>query len=279
MKRGTKAVVRPVEPDDEGPELVVENSLRLPEPLDHRIGGVWLRTTANNVTEGYDLLLSATFGTERVVLKGNGYEIAADFSLSAADIELKPLACSISVIEDGDRSEESKTTIHDQTNRETNWSADVKTRASGSSSGTGTVGFEVGGQYHAKGSSKKTTSRKLERLDWGRTGPNTIKVGPTGHPLDGLMISEFKGWRVTPLSTKTMSAVVVYLRVRENWIKFDKLTQIASPDRFTEKLKRFLNIADARQRRCFEILLAHLAQSGLNRHQEGKQRQSRCMPS
>jgi hypothetical protein len=110
----------------------------------------------------------------------------------------------------------------------------------------------------------------MEKLDWGRTGPNTIKVGPTGHVLDGVMVSEFKGWRVVPASTKTISAVVAYLKVRENWIKFENLKHVASPARFSEKLRRLLTAADARQRRCFEILLAHLAQSGLNRHQDGK---------
>jgi hypothetical protein len=257
------------DPDD-GPELVVENGLRLPEPLDHRIGGVWLRTTANNVTEGYDLLLSVSFGKERVVLKGNGYELEVDFSLTSADIELKPLGCSMSVIEDSDRAEDGKTTIHDQTSRETRWAVAGKLDASGSTDGNVAAQGGIGLQYETKGMSKSTTSRKMEKLDWGRTGPNTIKVGTTGHVLDGVMVSEFKGWRVVPASTKTISAVVAYLKVRENWIKFENLKHVASPSRFSEKLRRFLTAADARQRRCFEILLAHLAQSGLNQHQGGK---------
>jgi hypothetical protein len=260
---------RDEDPDD-GPELVVEKGLRLPEPLDHRIGGVWLRTTANNVTEGYDLLLSASFGKERVVLKGNGYELEVDFSLTSADIELKPLGCSMSVIEDGDRAEDGKTTIHNQTSRETRWAAGGKLEASGSTDANAAAQGRIGLLYETKGTSKSTTSRKVEKLDWGRTGPNTIKVGPTGQALDGVIVSELKGWRVVPASTKTISAVVAYLKVRENWIKFENLKHVASPARFSEKLRRFLTAADARQRRCFEILLAHLAQSGLNRHQDGK---------
>jgi DNA-binding CsgD family transcriptional regulator len=269
MKRASSAAMRHDEPED-GPELVVENDLHLPEPLDHRIGGVWLRTTANNVTEGYDLLLSAAFGKERVVLKGNGYEIEVDFSLTSADLELRPLACSMAVIEEGDRSEDSKTTIHDQSSRETSWRADAKFHGSASTRETATAGASLGAEYHTMGMSKTTTSRKTEKLDWGRTGPNTLRIGPTTQALDGLMISEFKGWRVTPASTKTMSAVVAYLKVRENWIKFENISHITSPARFSEKLRRFLSTDDARRRRCFEILLAHLAQSGLNRHQEGK---------
>jgi hypothetical protein len=222
--------------DDERLELVIEQGLRLPEPLDHRIGGLWLRTTANNVTEGYDLLLSASFGQERVTLKGNGYEIEVDFSLTAADLELKPYACSIFVIEEGDRSEDSKTTIHDHTSHESSWNAHTGGNLSGSTSGHASGSAKLGGQYGAKGTTKSTSSRKVEKLDWGRTGPNTIKVGPTGHMLDGLMISEFKGWRVVPHSTTKVSAVVAYLKVRENWIKCDNLRHIASPAKFTEKL-------------------------------------------
>jgi hypothetical protein len=70
--------------------------------------------------------------------------------------------------------------------------------------------------------------------------------------------------------------VVAYLKVRENWIKFDHIKQIASPERFGEKLRQFMSKADARQRRCFEILLAHLAQSGLSRHQDGRARLLPC---
>lgn len=270
MKRAGSSAVAHEEPDDDGPELVVENGLKLPEPLDHRIGGVWLRTTANNVTEGYDLLLSASFGHERVVLKGNGYELGVDFLLTSADIELKPLGCSIAVIEGGDRADDGKTTIQDQSSRETKWSGHAKFAASGSSAEGASMSGGIGGQYEMRGASKSTTSRKVEKHDWGRTGPNTIKVGPTGYPLDGLMISEFKGWRVVPASTKAISAVVAHLKVRENWIKFENIRQITSPEKFGEKLRHFMSTADARQRRCFEILLAHLAQSGLSRHQDGR---------
>jgi hypothetical protein len=47
---------------DEAPELVVDRAFKNPQPLDHRIASVWLRTPTNNPTEGYELMLSASFG-------------------------------------------------------------------------------------------------------------------------------------------------------------------------------------------------------------------------
>src|SRR5262245_31813927 len=95
MQIGRAVVVQ--EPDD---ELIVDNDIRNPRPLDHRIASVWLRTPTNNPTDGYDLLLSASFGKERVTLEGDGFVIDTDFSLITADIELKFVKCSATLMEE-----------------------------------------------------------------------------------------------------------------------------------------------------------------------------------
>jgi hypothetical protein len=68
---------RPVAVVEEEPELIVDQEVRRPPPLDKRIASVWIWTPTNNVTDGYDLVVSAAFGTDRVILKGDGHRGAA----------------------------------------------------------------------------------------------------------------------------------------------------------------------------------------------------------
>jgi len=99
---------------EDTPELFVGRQFKNPAPLDRRIATVSLRTPTNNPTEGYDLLLSATFGSARVILSGEDLEIDVDFSLTSADIELEFVRCEYAPVNTGDgaRVQETKTTIN-----------------------------------------------------------------------------------------------------------------------------------------------------------------------
>ena len=70
--RNTRPVVAATAMPEEAPELVVDREFRSPRPLDRNISTVSLKTPTNNVTEGYDLQLSATFGKERITLVSRG---------------------------------------------------------------------------------------------------------------------------------------------------------------------------------------------------------------
>ena len=80
MRKATAPQPAPEHTDE--PELVVDREFRSPRPLDRNISTVSLKTPTNNVTEGYDLLLSATFGKERITLVSEQFEIEVDFSMT-----------------------------------------------------------------------------------------------------------------------------------------------------------------------------------------------------
>lgn len=82
-------------------EPIVDGEFKSPKPLDRRIATVWLRTPTNNPTDGYDLLLSASFGKERVVLKAGEFEIEVDFSIKTVDIELQFARCTYALSDQG----------------------------------------------------------------------------------------------------------------------------------------------------------------------------------
>src|SRR6516225_7984740 len=109
MRKATAAKPAP-EPDDE-PELIVDREFKNPRPLDRNISTVSLKTPTNNVTSGYDLLLSATFGKERVTLVSEEFVIEVDFSMNKANIELSFHHCDYAEINDDPRVEEWRRTI------------------------------------------------------------------------------------------------------------------------------------------------------------------------
>jgi hypothetical protein len=109
--RKAQAAVMPAAPDEE-PELIVDREFRNPRPLDRNISTVSLKTPTNNVSLGYDLMLSATFGKERIILFSD--EIEVDFSMDKANIELSFHHCDSTEINDAPRVEEYRRTISEQ---------------------------------------------------------------------------------------------------------------------------------------------------------------------
>ena len=73
--------------------------------------------------------------------------------------------------------------------------------------------------------------QEIVRHDWHRLGADAIIVGGTGHYLQGPMITDFKGWRVTPHDTSRISGVVARVKVREPWINFDNAADPQAPAR------------------------------------------------
>ena len=59
MRKATAAKPAPAPEADEAPELVVDREFKSPQPLDRNVCTVSLKTPTNDVTEGYDLHMSA----------------------------------------------------------------------------------------------------------------------------------------------------------------------------------------------------------------------------
>lgn len=255
---------------DEEPELIVDREFKNPRPLDRNISTVSLKTPTNNPTEGYDLLLSATFGKERVTLVSDEFEIEVDFSMNTANIELSFSGCDYTEINvtQGGRVEEWRRTITQNLGDQSRATANVGGGISANATGVNAKA-EAAASIQKSAASSSTIKQEITRHDWHRLGGDAIKVGPTGQFLDGPMITDFHGWRVTPQNIGEVSGVIARVKVREHWINFDNVQVIKSPPRLVDKVKMLMGLEQTKPKQYFNLLLRHLVQTELRDHQEG----------
>lgn len=267
MRKATAAQLTAVTSDE--PELIVDREFKSPRPLDRNISTVTLKTPTNNPTEGYDLQLSATFGKERIKLISDEFEIDVDFSMNQANIELSFKRCDSTENNNGagGRVEEYQRTITQQIGAR---SHAAKRIAAGMSANMSNVwpSAQVDGKVEKASTIAYATKQQVVRHDWHRLGGEAIKIGPIGQHLDGPMITDFAGWRVTPHRPDVVSGVVARVKVRASWINFDNVEVTKSPHRFSERLKMLLS-QDTKRKEYFNLLLRHLVQTELRGHQEG----------
>ena len=265
MRKG-QAAAMPAARHEE-PELVVDREFRSPRPLDRNISTVSLKTPTNNVTEGYDLMLSATFGKERIILVSDEFEIEVDFSMDKANIELSFHHCDSMEINEDPRVEEYRRTISQHAGNHTNALSKLAGRLSAGALGVaGKADADASIQQAA--ASSVTTKQEIVRYDWHRLGADAIVVGPIGHHLQGPMITDFKGWRVTPHDTGRVSGVVARVKAREPWINFENAHILKHPPGLVDKVKML--VGDHRRKQYFALLLRHLImKTELREHQDG----------
>ena len=267
MRKATAAKPAPSPETDEAPELIVDREFKSPQPLDRNICTVSLKTPTNEVTEGYDLHLSATFGKERVTLISDEFVIDVEFSMNKANVELSFHRCDHAEINDNPRVEEYRRTITEHGGKHTNVLAKLTGRLSGNAAGL-TGKAEVDGSVHRSATASVTMKQEIVRHDWHRLGTDAIALGPTGHYLQGPMITDFRGWRVTPHDSNDISGVIARVKVREPWINFDKPQILKHPPGLLEKVQRLMG--DHRRKKYFALLLRHLMmQTELRHHQNG----------
>ncbi len=235
MRKSRREVAANLTPEEE-PELIVDLEFRSPRPLDRNISTVSLTTPTNNVTEGYDLQLSATFGKERVVLLSEDFEIEVDFSMNKANIELSFHHCEYTQIDDSPRVEEYKRKITEHVDKNTSALAKLSAHFSGGPSGVTSKADADGSVQHSAAASS-TMKQEIVRYDWHRLGGDAILVGGISNPLQGPMITNFRGWRVMPQDSGRISGVVARVKVREHWINFDNVQVLKHPPGLLSKVK------------------------------------------
>jgi hypothetical protein len=267
MRKATAAQFAPEPADD--PELIVDRELKSPRPLDRNISTVTLKTPTNNPTEGYDLQLSATFGKERIKLISEEFEIEVDFSMNQANIEMSFKGCDSTEINDGHggRVEEYRRTVTQQIGARAHTATRIAAGLNVSMSNVRPAA-QVDGKMEKASTIASATKQEIVRHDWHRLGGEAIKVGPIGQHLDGPMITDFPGWRVTPHRSDVVSGVVARVKVRASWLNFDNVEVIKSPLRLRDKLKMLMS-QDTKRKEYFNLLLRHLVQTELRGHQEG----------
>jgi hypothetical protein len=264
-----KARSAKIDKAEDGPELIVDSELGSPPPLDPRIATVLLRTPSNNVTDGYDLHLSATFGKERVILRGGEFEIDVEFSLKTADIELQFVGCTYAVI-NIDHVEQAKTRITQRSGFAAKTARTIGATGSFSLDGSYQGNARAGASHEKALTATEMTERTVTQRDWQRLGGNTIKVGPVGKMLDGEIVTDLAGWRVKPSSKDKTSGVIARINVRDHWISFDDVQVTKWPARLVQKVKELFLPANWQRKEYFQVLLKHLAQTGLREYQGGK---------
>lgn len=245
-------------------ELIVESNVIAPGPLDPAVASLFLKTRTNRVTEGYDLSLSAFFGSERVRLVGGDFSVDVEIAIDRAQIDLEFVRCLPSLIEPemGEASDERridqqlKATRHQAGRGRFLLQGTLSEHAAANASG------ELGYDLASSNDSEVYISRI--RRNWKRIGTKTVLVGTVVGDLEGMEIDDFEGWRVIPDTTSVSSGVVAILSVREDWINFVKVHSDSFAGRIGQKARELFKSDDKRRQQLFGLLLRHLSAIGLS---------------
>ena len=252
-------------------ELVVDDGVVSPAPLDPLIASLTLRTKTNNVTEGYDLSLSAFFGSERVLLTGEDFSVNVDISLARAKIELEFVRCHPSAIETNNDDYSDEWQIEQKWANTQNKKRGVKTLLKAAVSNT----LKGSGEAELEFESSKSNAAELEASrtikNWQKVNKNTVVVGRGERELNGKEIYDFEGWKVIPDDTSVASGVRATLSVRENWINLIQIHNDSFLGNIGKKANDLFKTNDKERQELFGFLLRHLATIGLSKPNNTKE--------
>lgn len=255
--------------DADSPELIIDHNVTLPKPLDPRIASLILRTKTNDISSGYDLSLSASFGTERIKLQSDDFEVYVNFSLQKADIKLQFVRSHRDVLgaEENEHSDAWHATETEVISSDRSGGSGAELSASGSmNSGLpkkGSGNFSASWSKQQQAITKNTLERQRTQRAWYPMGPDGLAIGGMGSILAGQLVTDFAGWRVIPKQTDVPSGVVARINVREEWVSFSNLKHCQSSGRLGVKLQELIESDDSRRKRLFIVLLKRLAHLGL----------------
>lgn len=245
---------------DEEIDFVLDYDAKAPAPLDQHIASVYLQTPSNRYIDGYELQVSAAFGEEYISLRGENFSVEVQFSVKRASIDLQFKNCQPKTIFESSPLEYS----HVETNI-TRENKGIQLGAKGAISTEklgGNAGAEINGGYEVGTEASSIEEIKRDRL-WEFRPPTTIRIKGNGKPLEGEVVSQIKGWVVQPDPNAEVSAVAALLTTRSSWINFGKLDETSATGTIGQKLKRWARGKRARDRALFDLLLAKLAERGL----------------
>lgn len=267
--------------DSNDPELIVDSAFRGQRHLDKHIASVSLRTKSNDVTDGYDLALSACFGSERVRLRCPDFEVDVRLSIRKAEIvlvfprsDMRPLETLRSADSEGwTRSEAKKASNRSEkksgVTTKGEFNVDHKSlTAAGSLSGK----FE----RTTSGALEDTIELKRALSSWRAVSNDTIALAPPtdvkksnteGEYLEGQVIPELTGWHVTPRSKTDVSGVIARINVREDWLNFTdpeySFQASKTANWFKTQIESLFTPERALRRKYFMLLLERLAHQRL----------------
>lgn len=249
-------------------DLEIELNLKVPAPLDPHIASVSIRTGSNNPADYFDLLLSASFGSEYVTLDSGDDRIEVKISIQKAEIKLNSVNCSFALIHNVDTQSENWQVTEKAVDKRGRAS---ERRAGGSFSlnRDGVSGdLSVGSNRSSSGENSLEYERDRNVLPYRVLSDDTIQVGyANDFKLDvhGRVIDESIGIRVVPTQLGKSIGVLARTRVRERWITIDE----ANPIKASSTFRRLWQSMEAeskdssRKRELFGKLIAHLIAKNL----------------
>lgn len=267
-KRMSKSKAHSIEPDEKtiDARLVVDSDVQLPAPLDRRIAAVSVWTRTNNPSDGFDLSLSASFGSERIEIKSDDFEMDVELQVKSATVELNFVNCTPHPLEvDAVRYSEQWSTASTERSSKSSregMSGSVQAEVSGAASKGASAKGSLFSKWSKEGAAEFASNTEIKRKqqDWHLLGIDAVKVGRTGLPLDGPIIADLTAWRVKPKGPSSSCAVLARVKVREDWVEFENPRFSSLRGRLRSKLNDLL-LPDAKLKRTqFLALIRHLVQ-------------------
>lgn len=247
-------------------ELLVDQSITPPVPLDPRIAAISLRAIGNYYVDGFDLAVSASFGAEKIVLSSDAFDVEVTMGLLKADIELQFLGCRHSTLEK-EENESQAWKISEKETRGHSQKGGVSVELAGmidaNPSSSKSVALNGAISKQAETSSIKQIEASRIRAAWFPMGPNRVAIGDGSYLLEGQVISQFKGWRVIPIDPNSKSGVMGKISVREDWIKFERPRYDHKETSIGKRFASYLKTASDESKKLFLMLLEHLAHKGM----------------
>ncbi|MDX8348618.1 hypothetical protein SLH49_11545 [Cognatiyoonia sp. IB215446] len=265
--------------DEDTADFEIDHNFTLPEPFDRSVANVQMRNVSNNVSEGLDLEVTVTFGSDEVEIRLDDESIIeAKFDIYRAMVIATPYNCQFSDVgEIVDHSGYKGTQTYSS-------SSESKHNRQGGASVNAEVALsEQRSKIGVQGGAETTTSsvqsnddmlhaeRPFNQVAIGNDDI-TIYANPNGTPLEGVFVDHTVCFRALPENKSKPFGVALRLQAKKNWIKLTDIGDVT----FSKRLKKFSHIikgsnpADDFHREAFQLLLNHLVFHGLQDSNEGQ---------
>jgi hypothetical protein len=252
-------------PPSEDDLILVRDDELLPRHLDEHVASLRIRTTANYFNDGYDVLVSAFFGSERVPLSVEDVELSTTISLQKAEIVIDGLSSDIA-IQNPPQNETSEILITQIEEKSTKVGRNLGAGAEAKlSQSTIDLSADVSAKINRNsdhGITEKVEAAKKLR-GWDLISDRTISIYRRGHDLEGNEVPETAVWRVFPRVIDAASGVILQIRVREDWLTFRGTRFERGKSGMGLAIEKLFSSENTRKRELFDVLIKHLTFIGL----------------
>lgn len=218
---------------------IIDDRVKVPEPLNRHLAAVALQVLSNDISEGYDLALTSHVKPERITLKLGDGSVQVMVSIQKFEIDFK---FSNSIVEFGPDYSELVA------GSEVRFNKSSATRSSREKKGS--LGMDVSLDLDAKfagsfsGQNNEETETQILRNEQRlyehiQLDCVSAEAVDGSGVLRGAIISNYKGWKVSPGLQSTSSGVLARMRVAEHWMSFSS-PQVQGSGRVLKRLKDML---------------------------------------